>query len=335
MKISASIYSFPGNDLEQVVRQLDVFHVDYLHVDCCDDETVFDDIGAIRRFSRTPVDLHLITPEPERYFDLIRRHQVEMFCFQAEEVARPVAIPADLRCRVGLAVTVGTDLSVFAPYARRMDFILLMTTTPGKSGGTFNRETFAAIRQVQQDYPGIAVHVDGGITGDVGFLLRNCGVRLAVSGSYLSKANSVGEALVSLRMPGTVSGLTIGDYMADMDSLPTLPAEGGTLADVLRAIDAHRMGFVMLVDADGRLHGVVSDGDIRRGMLAGGDRLVVPDLTAVTNRNPITVRPEEGVAAMMERVRNVGRPLTFVPVVDADRRLLGAISFLKLVQGEL
>jgi hypothetical protein len=33
-----------------------------------------------------------------------------------------------------------TPVEAFAPYAERCSYVLLMTTTPGQSGGTFNKE---------------------------------------------------------------------------------------------------------------------------------------------------------------------------------------------------
>ena len=65
MKISASIYS-TSRDLEQVVRELDNHRIDFFHVDCNDDPKVFDDIINIRKWSKTPIDLHIISKTPEK-----------------------------------------------------------------------------------------------------------------------------------------------------------------------------------------------------------------------------------------------------------------------------
>ncbi len=57
MKISASIYSNKHQPLADVVRELDEHFIDFFHVDCNDDPSVFKDIVAIHQSSSTPVDL--------------------------------------------------------------------------------------------------------------------------------------------------------------------------------------------------------------------------------------------------------------------------------------
>src|SRR5260370_2395596 len=48
------------------------------------------------------------------------------------------------------------------------------------------------------------------------------------------------------------------------------------ISDTMRVIDREAVGFALVVDGDRRLLGVVSDGDIRKGLLAGGDAASPP-----------------------------------------------------------
>jgi len=84
---------------------------------------------------------------------------------------------------VGLAITSETSIDVFKKY-QHFDFVLFMTTSPGKSGGTFNKNNFGKIRQFKSLFPEAKVHVDGGVNDEISFVLRNMGVSLIVSGSY-------------------------------------------------------------------------------------------------------------------------------------------------------
>ena len=68
MKISASIYSDKKRALNEVIADLVEHQVDLLHVDCNDDLTVFDDIREIRELCAIPIDLHIITDTPEKYY---------------------------------------------------------------------------------------------------------------------------------------------------------------------------------------------------------------------------------------------------------------------------
>ena len=93
----------------------------------------------------------------------------------------------------------------------------------------------------------------------------------------------------------------------------------GSIRDAMRALDKGAGRISLAVDADGRLAGVVTDGDIRRALLRGAnldDRLEV----ALT-RKYTAVGPGDDRAATLELMR--ARRLAAVPVVDADMRPVG------------
>src|SRR5262245_54591569 len=56
--------------------------------------------------------------------------------------------------------------------------------------------------------------------------------------------------------------------MADRLAACIVP-EGGTIRDALAATDAGASGIALAVDGDGRLVGIVTDGDLRRAILRG------------------------------------------------------------------
>jgi pentose-5-phosphate-3-epimerase len=113
MKISASIYSDKKRDLETVISDLENHNVDLLHVDCNDDISVFDDIAKIRQWTSIPIDLHIITDNPEKYFPLLEQHPVEYITFQYENLTKKLEIPETITGKKGLAITTPTNVSVF------------------------------------------------------------------------------------------------------------------------------------------------------------------------------------------------------------------------------
>jgi dTDP-glucose pyrophosphorylase len=100
-------------------------------------------------------------------------------------------------------------------------------------------------------------------------------------------------------------------------SEPVLPPDA-TLRDAIALIERVRRLIVAVVDTDGRLLGILSDGDIRRGILAGIG-LEAPAAKAMT-REPICgsseARPDELFDLMMTR------SVAAVPVVDAEGRFV-------------
>ena len=55
-----------------------------------------------------------------------------------------------------------------------------------------------------------------------------------------------------------------------MKSLPTVGVDG-TIREAMAAIDAGAAEISVVVDALNRVQGTVTDGDVRRGLLRGGD----------------------------------------------------------------
>jgi dTDP-glucose pyrophosphorylase len=101
---------------------------------------------------------------------------------------------------------------------------------------------------------------------------------------------------------------------------PTIPADA-TLRDAVRAIEQTRRLIVAVVDAEDKLLGILSDGDIRRALLAGNG-LDSAAAIAMT-RDPIVTsaaQPEEWFALM--RDRGVGA----VPVVDDAGRFVREVD---------
>ena len=113
------------------------------------------------------------------------------------------------------------------------------------------------------------------------------------------------------------------------DELLTLTiVPGQTIREAMVCIEQNELRIALLRDAEGRLLGTVSDGDIRRALLqgAGLEDLVDP----YVNKDPVTVAPDAERTAVLDLM--TARDLDQIPVVDARRRLVG-LHVLKEVLG--
>ncbi len=333
MKISASIYS-TSRPLEEVVRELDAHRIDLFHVDCNDDPKVFDDIAKIRTISKTPVDLHIISKTPEKYFPLLEKTPCDYVTFQFEDLPAHLEVPSTIKGRLGLAITAASDIDAFDAYAPRFDFILMMATIPGKSGGEFNKDIFRKIRAFRKKYPEKRVHVDGGVNGEVSFILRNMGVYSSVSGSYLFKAETIGLALLNLKTHENESHFQVKDFMLSGDEIPMLLPGKRNFENVLRNIEEFQMGFTILVNSDYKLEGIISNADVRKGLLkriGWLNEIVEED---ITNKTPVVVNENATVVELIRLIKSKKFPITYLPVVDNDNNVTGALTFFNLVKGE-
>lgn len=95
------------------------------------------------------------------------------------------------------------------------------------------------------------------------------------------------------------------------------------VTDALAVMTRTRLGAASVVDARGRLVGVFTDGDLRRGLQKDPGLLARP-LSRVMTRSPRTVGPRDLAADVAPLFRKHG--LDNFPVVDARRRPLGVLD---------
>ncbi len=95
--------------------------------------------------------------------------------------------------------------------------------------------------------------------------------------------------------------------------------ENFTLAEAMQKIDANTSGILFLVDSAARLIGCITDGDIRRFLLAGG-KLDAPVMKAA-NLNPKFAFSEEEALQLYHKKNYI-----VIPVVDIEKHILGLYS---------
>ena len=95
-------------------------------------------------------------------------------------------------------------------------------------------------------------------------------------------------------------------------------SQDASLKEALQVLNSSAAQIVLVTDEDNRLLGVVTDGDIRRGLLHGVD-LTVP-LSKVMNKTPKVLRPSDSAAA--GRAAMLRYRVLHMPVVDDDGRVV-------------
>ncbi|HKQ62304.1 MAG TPA: KpsF/GutQ family sugar-phosphate isomerase [Candidatus Polarisedimenticolaceae bacterium] len=125
--------------------------------------------------------------------------------------------------------------------------------------------------------------------------------------------------------------LEVGMLMHRDDGVPRVGLEA-TLQQAVEEINRGRLGMTCVVDAAGRLAGVLTDGDLRRRTL----RVRVPlegRVEEAMTREPASIGP---AALATEALRLMEqRKITSLPVVDDDRTLLGVIQIHDLWRTQL
>jgi arabinose-5-phosphate isomerase len=135
------------------------------------------------------------------------------------------------------------------------------------------------------------------------------------------------EDFVFLHPGGVLGGmalLRVEERMHRGDSLPSVP-ETASLHEALLEILGKRLGMTTVVDASGRLAGVLADGDLKRILLRGAFDMAQPVAT-VMSRTPRTIGPEALVAQAVRRMEeNEGGAITSLVVTGPGGEPIGVI----------
>ena len=117
----------------------------------------------------------------------------------------------------------------------------------------------------------------------------------------------------------------VGDLMHKGDRLPLAPSDA-TMAEAIVVMTEKALGCLGVVDADGRLVGIVTDGDLRRHM---GDGLLARRAADIMTPGPKTVGPELLASAALEVIN--ASSITALFVVE-DGRPVGIIHIHDLLR---
>jgi len=111
----------------------------------------------------------------------------------------------------------------------------------------------------------------------------------------------------------------VQDLMHKGDDLPIITPDA-PMSEAILTMTAKRFGCVGVVNGQGALIGVVTDGDLRRHM---GDKLLTARVGDIMTGKPVTIRPKALAAEALEVMNR--RAITLVFAVDQEDRPVGVL----------
>ena len=122
--------------------------------------------------------------------------------------------------------------------------------------------------------------------------------------------------------------LQVKDLMHTGGSMP-LVGPDTPMSDALLEMTAKSLGMTSVVDPDGRLLGVFTDGDLRRALDGGIDLRETP-IRRVMTPSGVTVSPEALAAECLDVLEK--RKITALVVVDGEHRQVGVLHLHDLLR---
>ena len=125
--------------------------------------------------------------------------------------------------------------------------------------------------------------------------------------------------------------LTVGDIMHGGNGNPVVKGSA-TVTEALFIITDKGLGAVSVVDENNIMIGLLTDGDIRRGLSKGVDFLKRP-VTVLMTKNPKFITQEKLAAQALHIMEShKPKPITVLPVIDGERHVIGLLHMTDLVR---
>jgi arabinose-5-phosphate isomerase len=129
----------------------------------------------------------------------------------------------------------------------------------------------------------------------------------------------------------------VGDLMHSGPHNPTISVDAAWM-EIVSAITHFGLGAVNVVGVDGRLAGVITDGDLRRSLqrIAAKD-LAFANITCdeLMTRNPVVTTPETLAYDALRLMEDRPSQINVLPVVDGDQKCVGLIRLHDIVRSGL
>jgi ribulose-phosphate 3-epimerase len=189
--IAPSLLSADFSRLAEEVRDVEKAGCEALHIDVMDGHFVPNltigplVVGAIRKVTKLPLDVHLMIDRPSRFVAEFRKAGADWITVHVEaekDVRGVLQMIKASGAKAGISLKPKTAVETLFPYLPDLDLILVMSVEPGFGGQSFMPEMMEKVKVLRPKFQGL-ISVDGGIGAGNASQALEAGADILVAGS--------------------------------------------------------------------------------------------------------------------------------------------------------
>ncbi len=215
IEIAPSLLSADFGRLAEEVKAAEDAGGDRMHVDVMDGRFVPNltlgpvVLRAIKKTARTPLDVHLMIVEPERYIEDYAKAGADTLWVHEETCVHLHRTIQQIKAtgkRAGVSINPHTPVGVLDVILDDIDSVLIMSVNPGFGGQAFIRNVLPKMRQLSDEIArrklSVEIAVDGGIGVETAPLVTEAGATVLIAGNAVFGAPSYRDAIAAIRAAG-------------------------------------------------------------------------------------------------------------------------------------
>lgn len=199
--IAPSILAADFANLQKEVEMLNASQADYIHVDIMDGMFVpnisfgIPVTEAINKFSKKPLDVHLMIVDPDRYLQAFRNAGADIISVHYEacnHLHRSLQSIRSMGAKTGVSLNPHTPVNVLEDVIQDIDLVCIMSVNPGFGGQKFIENTYSKVTALKElilrKNAATQIEIDGGVNMENAPKLLAAGADILVAGSFVFNA---------------------------------------------------------------------------------------------------------------------------------------------------